>query len=115
MSYRLESKLIVGININNLRYAYDTTLMADKEELNNLLIMVNEENEKACLKLNIKKQTNKQTKIIASGPITSWQIDGEKWKQWQISSSCALKSLWMVTAAMKSEDDCLLAGKLWQT
>ena len=59
MSYRLESKLIVGININNLRYAYDTTLMADKEELNNLLIMVNEENEKACLKLNIKKkQTN---------------------------------------------------------
>ena len=74
----MESKLIVGININNLRYAYDTTLMADKEELNNLLMMVNEENEKACLKLNIKK---KKTKIIASGPITSWQIDGEKWKQ----------------------------------
>ena len=80
MSYRLESKLIVGININNLRYAYDTTLMADKEELNNLLIMVNEENEKACLKLNIKKK-KKKTKIVASGPITSWQIDGEKWKQ----------------------------------
>ena len=79
MSYRLESKLIVGININSLRYAYDTTLMADKEELNNLLMMVNEENEKACLKLNIKKK--KKTKIIASGPITSWQIDGEKWKQ----------------------------------
>ena len=60
MSYRLESKLIVGTNINNLRYAYDTTLMADKEELNNLLIMVNEENEKAYLKLNIKKKKKKK-------------------------------------------------------
>ena len=53
MSYRLESKLIVGRNINNLRYSYDTTQMTDKEELNNISMMVNEENEKPCLKLNI--------------------------------------------------------------
>ena len=68
---------IVGRNINNLRYADNTTLMAEnKEELNSLLMKVKEESEKAGLKLNIQK-----TKIIASGPITSWQIDGEQWKQ----------------------------------
>ena len=64
-------------NINNLIYADDTTLMAEsEEELNSLLMRVKEENEKAGLKLNIQK-----TKIMASGPITSWQIDGGKWKQ----------------------------------
>ena len=63
---------IAGRNINNLRYADDTTLMAESEELKSLLMKVKEESEKAGLKLNIQK-----TKIIASGPITSWQIDGE--------------------------------------
>ena len=65
-------------NINNLRYADDTTLMAESEEelKKSLLMMVKEESEKAGLKLNIHK-----TKIVASGPVTSWQIDGEKWKQ----------------------------------
>ena len=63
---------IAGININNLRYADDTTLMAESEELQSLLMKVNEESEKVGLKLNIQK-----TKIMASGPITSWQIDGE--------------------------------------
>ena len=63
---------IAGRNINNLRYADDTTLMAESEELKNLLMKVKEESEKVDLKLNIQK-----TKIMASGPITSWQIDGE--------------------------------------
>ena len=68
---------IAGRNINNLRYAYDTTLMTEsKEELKSLLIKVKEESEKDGLKLNIKK-----TKIMASGPHTSWQIDGKQWKQ----------------------------------
>ena len=68
---------IAGININNLRYADDTTLMAEsEEELKSLLIRVKEESEKVGLKLNMQK-----TKITVSGPITSWQIDGEKWKQ----------------------------------
>ena len=67
-----------GRNVNNLRYADDTTLMAEsKEELKSLLIRVKEESEKAGLNLNIQK-----TKIMTSGPITSWQIDGNKWKQW---------------------------------
>ena len=63
---------IAGRNINNLRYAYDTTFMAESEELKSLLMKVKEESEKVGLKLNIQK-----TKIVASGPITSWQIDGE--------------------------------------
>ena len=68
---------IAGRNINNLRYADDTTLMAEsKEELKNLLMKVKEDSEKAGLKLNIQK-----TKIMASGSITSWQIDGKQWKQ----------------------------------
>ena len=68
---------IAGRNINNLRYADDTTLMAESEEkLKSLLMKVKEENEKADLKLNIQKM-----KLRASGPITSWQIDGGKWKQ----------------------------------
>ena len=68
---------IAGININNFRYADGTTLTAErKEELKNLLMKVKEESEKVGLKLNIQK-----TQLMASGPITSWQIDGEKWKQ----------------------------------
>ena len=63
-------------NINNLRYADDTTFMAEKEELKSLLMEVKEESEKAGLKFNIQK-----TKIMASGPITSWQTDGKQWKQ----------------------------------
>ena len=71
---------------------------------------VKEESEKAGLKLNIQK-----TKIMASGPITSWQTDGKQWKQWQTLFSWALKSLQMVTAAMKSKDACSLEEKLWPT
>ena len=81
-------------NINNLRYADDTTLMAEsEEELKSLLMKVKEESEKVCLKLNIQK-----TKIMASGPITSWQIDGETVTDFIFG---APKSLQMVTAAMK--------------
>ena len=70
---------MAGRNINNLRYADDTTLMAEsEEELKSLLMKVKEESEKVGLKLNIQK-----TKIMASGPITSWEIDGETWKQCQ--------------------------------
>ena len=65
-------------NINNLRYADDTTLMGESKELKSLLMKVKEESEKVVLKLNIQK-----TKITASGPTTSWQIDGQQWKQWQ--------------------------------
>ena len=64
-----------GRNINDLRYAYDTTFMEEKEELNSLLMKVKEESEKAGLKLNIQK-----TKVMAPSSITPWQIDGEKWK-----------------------------------
>ena len=67
---------ITGRNINNLRYAADTTLMAESEELKSVQMKVKKESEKVGLKLNIEK-----TKIMASGPITSWEIDGEKWKQ----------------------------------
>ena len=71
---------ITGRNTNNLRYAYDTTLMAEsEEELKSLLMKVKEESENAGLKLNIQIK-----KIMASCPITSWQIEGKKWKQWQI-------------------------------
>ena len=70
---------ISGRNINNLRYADDTTLMAESEELKSLLMKVKEESEKVGLKLNIKK---KQKKTKASGLITSWQIDGAIWKRW---------------------------------
>ena len=88
---------IAGRYINNLRYADDTTIMAEsKEELKNLLMKVKEENEKVGFKLSIQK-----TKIMASGPITSWQIDGKEWKQWQTIFWGAPKSLQMVIAAMK--------------
>ena len=123
---------IVGRYINNLRYADGTTLMAEsKEDLNSLLMKVKEESEKVGLKLNIQK-----TKIMTSGPITSWQIDGEtvenvagsenqklekknnkkkkekQWKQWQTLFWGAPKSLQMVTAAMKLKDAYSLEGKL---
>ena len=84
--------------------------MAESEEELKNLLRVKEESEKAGLKLNIQK-----TKIMASGSIVSWQIEGEKWKQWQIFFSWASKSLWTVTAAMKLKDTCSLEGKLWQT
>ena len=94
-------------NINNLRYADDTTLTAkSKEELRSLFMKVKEESEKAGLKFNIQK-----TKIMASGLITSWQI-GKQWKQWQTLFFWAPKSLQMVTAAMKLEDACCLEEKL---
>ena len=99
---------IAGRNINNLRYADDTTLMTEsEEELKSFLMMLKEESEKTGLKLNIQKM-----KIMVSGPITLWQIDGEKWKQWQTLFSWAPKSLQMVTAAMKLKDACSLEEKL---
>ena len=102
---------IAGRNINNLRYADDTTLMAEsKEELKSLLIMLKEVIEKVGLKLNIQK-----TKIMASSPITSWRIDGETMEQWETLLFWAPKSLRMVTAAMKLKDSCSLEEKLWQT
>ena len=90
---------IAGRNISNLRYADDTTLVAESEELKSLLMKVKEESEKAGWKLNIQK-----TKIMASGLITSWQIDGEQRKQCQTLFFGAPKSLTMVTAAMKLKD-----------
>ena len=102
---------IVGRNINNVRYADDTTLMAESEELKSPLMKVKEESEKVGLKLNIQ-----QTKIMASSPIISWQIDGETVETvsdfifWGLQ-----KSLQMVTAAMKLKDAYSLEGKLWPT
>ena len=101
---------IAGRNLNNLRYAGDTTLMAESEELKSFLIKVKEESENAGIKLNIQK-----TKIMASGPITSWQIDGKQWKQWETLFSWAPKSLQVVTAAMKLKNTCSLEEKLWPT
>ena len=100
---------IAGKNINNVRYADDTTLMEEsEEELKSLLMKVKEESEKVGLKLNIQK-----TKIMATSPITSWQIDGKQWKEWETLFSGAPKSLKMMTAAMKLKDTCSLEGKLW--
>ena len=97
---------IAGRNINNPRYADDTTLMAkSEEELKSLLMKVKEESEKVGLKLNIQK-----TNIMAFGPITSWQI--EQWKQCQTLFFGAPESLQMVTATMKLKDACSLEGKL---
>ena len=103
---------IAGRNINNLKYADDTTLMAEsEEELKSLLMKLKVESEKISLKLNIQK-----TKIMASGPITYWEIDGETVK----TESDFLfwgppKSLQMVIAAMKLKDAYSLKGKLWPT
>ena len=95
-------------NINNLRYADDTTLMAEsEEELKILLMKVKEESEKVGLKLNIQK-----TKIMASGPITSWGIYGETVETVSGFNFWAPKSLQMVTAAMKLKDAFSLEGKL---
>ena len=97
-------------NINNLRYADDTSFMAEsKEELKSLLMKLKEESEKAGLKLNIQK-----TKIMASSPITSWQID-EEMMETEILFSLVPKSLQMVTAAMKWKDTCSLEEKLRPT
>ena len=102
---------IAGRNISNLRYADDTTLMAESgEELKSLLMKVKEESEKAGLKLNIQK-------------LRSWHLVpslhgkqmGKQWKQWQIFFSGAPKSLQMVTAAMKVKDACSLEENLWST
>ena len=82
-------------------------LMAESKELKSLLMKVKEDSLKACLKLNIQK-----TKIMKSGPITSWQIDGEQWKQSQTLLSWAPKSLQMVMTAMKLKDTPSLKGKL---
>ena len=99
---------IAGRNINNLRYADDTTLMAESEELKSLLMKVKEESEKIGLKLNIQK-----TKIMASGPITSWQIDGETVETVaDLFFFWAPKSLQMVIAAMKLKGTYPLEGKL---
>jgi len=102
---------IAGRNINNLRYADDTTLMAEsEEELKSLLMKVKEESEKVGWKLNIQK-----TKIMASGPITSWQIDGETVETAADFIFWAPKSLQMVIAALKLKDAYSLEGKLWAT
>ena len=95
-------------NINNLRYADDTTLRSEsEEELKSLFMKVKVESEKVGLKLNIQKM-----KIMASGPITSWEIDGKQWKHCQTLFLWAPKSLQMVTAAMKLKDTYSLEGKL---
>ena len=101
---------IAGRNINNLRYADDTTLMAESEELKSLLMKVKEENETVGLKLNVQK-----TKIMASDPITSWQIDGETMETVTDFIFGGSKILQMVSAAMKSKDACSLEDKLWPT
>ena len=99
---------IAGRNINKLRYADDTTILAEsEEELKSLLMKVKEESEKFGLKLNIQK-----TKIMISGPITSWQVDGEQWKQWLSLFFWAPKSLQMVTAAMKLKEAYFLEVEL---
>ena len=101
---------IAGRNINNIRYADDNTLMAESEELKSLLIKVKEESENVGLKLNIQK-----IKIMASGPITSWQIDGETMETVTDFIFWAPESLQMVIAAMKLKDTCSLEEKLWLT
>ena len=98
---------IAGRNMNNLRYADDTTLRAESKELKSLLTKVKEESEKVGLKLNIQK-----TKIMVSSPTTSWEIDGETVSDFIF---WAPKSLQMVIAAMKLKDAYSLEGKLWPT
>ena len=98
---------IAGRNINNLRYADDTTLMAESEELNSVLMKVKAKSEKVGLRLNIQK-----TKIMASSPITSWEIDGETMETVTDFIFWAPKSLQMVTAARKLKDACSLEETL---
>ena len=97
-------------NINNLRYADDTTLMVETKELRSLVMKVKEESEKVGLKLNIQK-----TKFMASSPITSWQIDRGKIEKVRDFIFWAPKSLQMVTAAVKLKDACSLEEKFWPT
>ena len=102
---------IAGRNIYNLRYADDTTLMAEsEEELKSLLMKMKEESEKVGLKLSIQK-----TKIMASGPVTSWEIDGETVEAVADFIFLAPKSLQLVIAAMKLKDAYSLEGNLWPT
>ena len=102
---------IAGRNINNRRYADDTTLVAEsEEELNSSLIKVKEESEKPGLQLNIQ-----ETKIIASSPIIHGKYMGKQWKQWETLFWGAPKSLQMETAAVKLKDACSLEEKLWPT
>ena len=102
---------VAGRNTNNLRYADDNTLMAEsEEERKSLLMKVKEESGKVGLKLNIQK-----TKVMAFGPITSWEIDGETVETGQILYFGAPKSVQMVIAAMKLKDSYSLEGKLWPT
>ena len=98
---------IAGRNINNLRYADDTILIAESEELKSLLMKVKEKSEKVNIKLNIQK-----TKIMASGPISSWQKDGETMETAADFIFGAPKSLQMVTATMKLKDICSFEEKL---
>ena len=101
-----------GRNNNNLRYAHDATLIAEnEEELKSLLMRVKDKSEKAGLKLNIQKTF----KIMASGPIPSWQMDGGKVETGTDLFSWAPNSLWTVTADRKLKDACSLEAKLWQT
>ena len=106
MNHKLESKLR-GKMSNNIRYADDITLMAESEEELKSLLKVKEESENAGLKLNSQK-----TKIMASSPITAWKIEGEKVETVTDLFSWALKSLWMVTTAMKLEGTCSLEEEL---
>ena len=101
---------IAGRNINNLRYADDTTLVAESKEELRASWWKWKRSENVGLKLNIQK-----TKIMVSSPITSWQIDGKQWKQWLTLFWGAPKSLQMVIAAMKLKDPYSLKGKLWPT
>ena len=102
---------IAGRNINDLIYANVTTLMAEsKEELKSLFMKVKQESEKVGLTLNIQK-----TKIMASGPITSWKIGGETMETVTVYFGGAPKSLQVLTAAMKLKDTCSLEEKLWPT
>ena len=107
MKHKLESRLLEK-NINSLRYSDDTTLMAEsEEELKSLLMKVKEESEKVGLNVN-----NQKTKIMASGPITSWQIDGKKMEAVSnLFFGGSPKSLQMVTAALKLKDSCSLGKK----
>ena len=106
MNHKLESRLLGEISIIS-RYADDTTLMAGSEELKSLLKKVKEESEKVGLKLNIQK-----TKIMAFGPIISWEIDGKLWKQWLTLFFWAPKLLQMEISAMKLKNAYSLEGKL---
>ena len=101
---------IAGRNINNLRYTDNTILMAENEEWKSLLMKVKEKSEKAGFKLNIQK-----TKIMASSPITSWQINGKAMEIVQTLFSWAPKALKMVSAAMKLKDAYSLEENLWPT